>query len=212
MKQVHVVGGGLAGAAAAWELAKAGRPVILWESRAALGGRVCGITDPETGLELDNGQHVQLGACTVSRRLFSAWNIPLRWQERSAVTYADERRETGTIRESLLPAPFHMSPSFLTYPLLGFSEKCSIARTFLRVLTLTENERTALDDVSFAEWLGPVPSRARTLFWDPIVEATLNGPLEMSSAAIALLVIRDGFLLDKAGARIGILEGTQGAN
>ena len=68
----------------------------------------------------------------------------------------------------------------------GGGEARPLARTFLRVLTLTENERTALDDVSFAEWLGPVPSRARTLFWDPIVEATLNGPLEMSSAAIAL--------------------------
>ena len=61
-----VVGGGLAGLAAALDLADAGHEVTVFEARPTLGGAVQtlpareGDPDPPP----DNGQHIALGACT----------------------------------------------------------------------------------------------------------------------------------------------------
>src|ERR1700689_5637093 len=62
--RVIVVGGGLAGMAAAVALQSTGLDVTLLESRRSLGGRAGSFEDPQTGVELDNCQHVLLGCCT----------------------------------------------------------------------------------------------------------------------------------------------------
>src|SRR5882724_11176909 len=62
--RVVVIGGGLAGMAAAVALEAAGCAVTLLESRKSLGGRAGSFEDPKTDEELDNCQHVLLGCCT----------------------------------------------------------------------------------------------------------------------------------------------------
>ncbi|MFM7809975.1 MAG: FAD-dependent oxidoreductase, partial [Planctomycetota bacterium] len=64
MSDVVVIGGGIAGIAAALRLAEAGhRPVVI-ETRRKLGGRATSFVDPRTGAMLDNCQHVVMGCCT----------------------------------------------------------------------------------------------------------------------------------------------------
>src|SRR5271170_4431245 len=63
-KRVVVVGGGLAGMAAAVALESAGYAVTLVEARKTLGGRAGSFEDPQSGEILDNCQHVLLGCCT----------------------------------------------------------------------------------------------------------------------------------------------------
>ncbi|MGI9659602.1 MAG: FAD-dependent oxidoreductase, partial [Gaiellaceae bacterium] len=67
MRQLHVVvvGGGLAGLAAAVELVDSGASVTLLESRPTLGGAVQTLParDGDPDPPPDNGQHVALGAC-----------------------------------------------------------------------------------------------------------------------------------------------------
>ena len=58
---VAVIGGGVAGLAAATALAEAGRRVIVLEARGELGGRATAFRDRETGELVDNGQHVLFG-------------------------------------------------------------------------------------------------------------------------------------------------------
>ena len=61
-----VVGGGLAGIAAALDLADAGHAVTLLEARPALGGAVHTLPEREGDPPPppDNGQHISLGCCT----------------------------------------------------------------------------------------------------------------------------------------------------
>src|ERR1041384_4134222 len=66
MSAVVVVGGGLAGIAAALECADAGAPVTLLEARPRLGGATFSVE--KDGLWLDNGQHVFLRCCTSYRK------------------------------------------------------------------------------------------------------------------------------------------------
>ncbi len=64
--RVAVVGGGLAGLAAALELTKQGHDVRLFEARPTLGGAVQTLPEREgdPSPPPDNGQHVALGCCT----------------------------------------------------------------------------------------------------------------------------------------------------
>jgi hydroxysqualene dehydroxylase len=58
--RVHVVGAGLAGLAAAIELAAAGRQVRLYEASGHAGGRCRSFFDAELGCRIDNGNHLVL--------------------------------------------------------------------------------------------------------------------------------------------------------
>jgi len=69
-KRVAVVGGGLAGLAAALELVDGGHDVVLHEARPTLGGAVQTLPerDGDPPPPPDNGQHIALGCFTEYRR------------------------------------------------------------------------------------------------------------------------------------------------
>lgn len=64
--RVHVVGAGLAGLAAAVDLADAGFPVVLYESGPHAGGRCRSFVDAELGTRIDNGNHLLLSGNTAA--------------------------------------------------------------------------------------------------------------------------------------------------
>ena len=66
---IAVVGGGVAGLAAATALAEAGNRVLVLEARGQLGGRATAFVDRETGELVDNGQHVLFGCYRETFRL-----------------------------------------------------------------------------------------------------------------------------------------------
>ena len=63
--EVIILGGGLAGLSAAVRLLDNGYRVNIIESRSFLGGRSFSFKDKETGLEMDNGQHVITKVCSM---------------------------------------------------------------------------------------------------------------------------------------------------
>src|SRR6478736_9199527 len=62
--RVLILGGGLAGLAAATALAPRGYAVTLLEARDRLGGRAGSFQDSQTGQLIDTCQHVSMGCCT----------------------------------------------------------------------------------------------------------------------------------------------------
>ena len=60
-RSVTVVGGGVAGLAAACALADSGHRVRLLERRPYVGGRASSYEHPGTGEIIDNCQHIMLG-------------------------------------------------------------------------------------------------------------------------------------------------------
>jgi squalene-associated FAD-dependent desaturase len=60
LSQTHIIGAGLAGLAAALDLAAAGRAVTLYESGPTCGGRCRSYFDRELNTRIDNGNHLLL--------------------------------------------------------------------------------------------------------------------------------------------------------
>ncbi len=81
---VGIVGGGLAGLAAACALADAGYEVTLFERKPFLGGRASSYEHPGTGEVVDNCQHVLLGCCTNLRDFYRRLGVEdkVRWYKR----------------------------------------------------------------------------------------------------------------------------------
>jgi squalene-associated FAD-dependent desaturase len=65
---VHVVGGGLAGLAAALDLVAAGRKVTVYEAAPVCGGRCRSYFDRELGCRIDNGNHLLLSGNRAAMR------------------------------------------------------------------------------------------------------------------------------------------------
>ena len=205
--RVVVCGGGLAGIAAACEASLRGAQVTLVERRPFLGGRAFSFTDPETGVQVDNGQHVHLGCCTayigLLRLLGTLRDTTL--QRRLAVPVRDREGRTGTLAAAPLPAPAHLGPSFARYPHLTGREKVLAGRSLAALAALRPAAAAGLDEVSFRDWLldHGQGERAIARFWDLIVLPTCNDRSDRVSAALAAFVFREGFLRTARGSAIG---------
>ena len=205
--QVVVCGGGLAGIAAAVEAAGLGAEVTLVERRPFLGGKAFSFTDPETGREVNNGQHVYLGCCPAYIRLLRLLGTlgHTSLQRRLDAPVRDRAGRRGALRAAPLPAPLHLGLSFAAYPHLSAAEKASALRALGALAAMSEGARRELDGVSFADWLadrGQSPGAVRR-FWDLIVLPTCNDRGDRVSAALAAFVFRRGFLQTSWGSGIG---------
>ena len=65
---VHVIGGGLAGLAAAVELARTGVPAVVYEATPRPGGRCRAFHEPALDRVIDNGNHLVLSGNRNVRR------------------------------------------------------------------------------------------------------------------------------------------------
>src|ERR1700710_1396353 len=104
--RVVIVGGGLAGMAAAVALELAGVSVTLIEARRSLGGRATSFEDPQTGEVLDNCQHVLLGCCTNLVDFYRRLGVVDRIHYERTIRFLDaDGRVYGLSGTRGLPAP-----------------------------------------------------------------------------------------------------------
>ncbi len=200
--RVAVVGGGLAGLAAASHLKQAGWHVELFERSRLLGGRATSFE--VDGHVVDNGQHVFLACCTEFVRFVERAGMgdALYVQDRFDVVAYSKDGVRSRLRAANLPAPFHLLASFARYRHLSLQGKAQIARA---LVALMFNAKSAREDVSFAQWLRMQRQGEETIrsFWEPFMVPALNAPLERMNAAEAAFVISTAFLRESGAARFG---------
>ncbi|MGZ0162374.1 MAG: hydroxysqualene dehydroxylase HpnE [Planctomycetales bacterium] len=202
-RRVVIVGGGLAGLAAASALASRGMRVTVLESRPRLGGRASSIVDRDTGETIDNCQHVAMGCCTSFRQFCEETGCSDLFETQKELYFVGPPGQAKVVRfaASSLPAPLHLASSFLKMPWFTLGEKRQIA-SGLRALA---KDRTKTDR-SFQEWLdGQRQSETvQRRFWHLVLVSALSESLDRISFHHARKVFVDGFLASREGWEVSI--------
>ncbi|MBT5876997.1 MAG: FAD-dependent oxidoreductase, partial [Candidatus Latescibacteria bacterium] len=205
MKRIAVIGGGLAGLAAAVALSESEHAVALYERRRILGGRASSFIHP-TGNELvDNCQHVLLRCCTNLIDFYEKLGVSDGVSFSQEIPFLDESNQLSIIKNSNLPAPLHLLPSFFRFKALGIRDKIAIGYGMARML-LTMSHLSDYDSQSMLSWLRSHGQTNRTLeaFWHPILVSALNDELDDITASYGIATIVKAFLLNKQGYEVGL--------
>ncbi len=204
---ILIVGGGLAGLAAATALGSAGLRVELLERRPILGGRAASWEVPGTEATIDNCQHLLLGCCTNLVDFYKRFGVAgqIRWFNSFHLRTLDGRE--SMIAASLLPEPLHLSPSLVAFHAMSWADRFAISRGMLALIAdLRGSSPAQLDSETMRSWLNRHGQThgAIEAFWRPVLTSALNEDLEICSAWHGLRVFWKGYAANWRAYRIGL--------
>ena len=203
---VVILGGGVAGIAAALPLRDAGYPVTLVEARAFLGGRAFAFPDAATGQAVDNGQHFIVGRCHCFLQLLERLGARDKWhlQSRLNIPVIDRAGKSAHLRAWPLPKPWHLLLPFLGYGHLSFGERLR-ALSALAAARRLNRHAPELEKIAFSAWLQQHGQSERAIrnLWNLLIEPTLNDKAHKVSAAMGLMIVQEGLLKERNGANVG---------
>ena len=184
--KVSVVGGGLAGLAAALDLVDAGADVTVHEARPTLGGAVQTLParegDPEP--PPDNGQHIALGCFTEYLRFLDRIGEGRSYvRRRLALPVIAEDGSVAAIRPSLT--------GLLAYKHLSVRDRARIPITTMRL-----RSGQSQTNESFGELLRRLGESSASIerFWDVFIRPALNLPADEADAGAGLFTVRTALL------------------
>lgn len=210
--RVVVVGGGLAGIAAAVRLVDAGADVTLLEARARLGGATYSFE--RDGLSYDTGQHVFLRCYddyrSLLRRLGTEDATTVQPRLTMPVLAPDGRRHV--LRRSALPAPLHLAGAVFGYGALGRADRLRAVRA-ANALRGVDPDDPAVDAQNFGAWLETHGQSRAAIdrLWGLIAIAALNVRPHDASLALAARVFRTGLLDRNDAGDLGVPRAPLGA-
>jgi zeta-carotene desaturase len=185
-----IVGGGLAGIAAAESALTQGWRVALFERSGVLGGRGTSLLEPTRNQWIDTGQHLILGCCTELRALNRRLGLDHFFHQSHSIPFVTHKQQRWSlVASSLLPQRWQLLPSFLTMPLLPMRERLKTGRLLRKLCS------AILPDITIAEWFKQhhVSQNALDAFWSPLILSAVSEMPEHSAAKAVQKVIREGF-------------------
>jgi squalene-associated FAD-dependent desaturase len=210
-----VVGAGWAGCAAAWALKKKGYQVTLIDKRQELGGRARAFRLRSRGLDLDNGQHLFLGAYQNTARLLKAlgtWD-KVAFQAGLRVPYFLPGGGVHVLEAGAMPGPWGLMLGVLRLPWLSWAQKLEALSLGIwagpSLLFLSMGFPAAgLKSLSAGAWLrrcGQGAALIKTM-WEPMVLAACNAGVDQAPADLFATVLAQGFLRGGKRASLGFSQ------
>ena len=207
-REIIVVGGGFAGLAAAVALADGGCRVRVLEQNPHLGGRARSFLDVQSGMRLENGQHIFMGCYHAALRFLATIGTQERvhFQPDLAVRFADKSGNTTGLRCPKLPAPWHVLLGVLGSDSFRMGEKAQILRFGLAMSAagaLFGQKDSA--GLTVREWLGRLrqSEEVQSGFWDLLAIAAMNDRPEVAGAPLFERVVRQALFSSALDSRIG---------
>ncbi|HVW83704.1 MAG TPA: hydroxysqualene dehydroxylase HpnE [Bryobacteraceae bacterium] len=205
MPRVAVIGGGLAGLAAATALGSSGFEVDLYEARAFLGGRAT--SWPVGGEEaemVDNCQHVLLRCCVNLLDLYKRLGVSDKIRFYREFCFIEPGGRQSVMKRGFLPAPAHFAGSFLGLKYLGLADKIAIARAMNAIPR--ERGRTDLDRISMLDWLREKRQTERAIerYWRQVLVSAINEELDRMAAAHGFQVFWLGMIARADSYEMGV--------
>ncbi|HEX6156232.1 MAG TPA: hydroxysqualene dehydroxylase HpnE [Burkholderiales bacterium] len=188
--RVAIVGGGYAGMAAGVALAERGVPVTVFESGPVTGGRARRVRISIDGQsrELDNGQHIFVGAYTELFRLMRTVGVP----SDALLRYPLEVRYAGSfsLRSRWFPASLGLFAGLLFARGVSFGERLGALRFMAMLRRIGFRVEPDISVRQFLDRHGQ-HGRMRHFLWAPLCVSALNTPLEQASTNAFLAALRD---------------------
>jgi hydroxysqualene dehydroxylase len=187
---VAVIGGGLAGLAAANALSTHGINVSIFEAAPQLGGRARSVD--WKGITLDNGQHILLGAYSHTLKLMQKVGLNVEELLLRRSLNLNIHLTLHLKSWAWLPAPMHLLMGLLCCKGLSFADRF---RAILFFCHLKKNHFKLEQDIPLKQLLIQFKQSERLikLLWEPLCLAALNTPVEIASAQIYLNILKDSF-------------------
>ena len=184
-----MVGAGWSGLACAIALVRQGHRPLLLDAAPHAGGRARAYTHDLGGatVQLDNGQHLLLGAYRATLDLLATVGVDARGALRRlpfALGYPDGWR----LAAARLPAPWHLAAGLLCARGMTLAERRALARWSR--CQHGAGWQLAADAPASTLFAGEPAGLVRRL-WRPLCLAALNVELDQASARILLAVLRD---------------------
>ncbi len=197
-KSVAIIGGGLAGLAAAVALGSAEQRVTVFEARLFLGGRATSYplnSADDDSPTIDNCQHVLLRCCKNLIDFYERLRVRDRIQFYREFYWIEPGGRTSIMRRGMLPAPLHFTESFTKLRFLSWADKLSLASGLLSV-RYEYGKRADLEHITFLEWLREKKQTQRAIdrFWSQVIVSALSEDVDRVAAIHALQVFHTGFL------------------
>ena len=198
-KKVAIIGGGVAGLAAAAKLCQRGIAVTLFEAAPQLGGRARAFD--YKGIELDNGQHILLGAYHQMLALLKLagvaeqdvlLRVPLQFNMLNLLN-----KKPYLIKPiAALPAPLHFLAGLIFAKGFSLIDKFAAIKllVWMRLNNFKLENDTVLNGFLMAKKQTPT---LITALWEPLCLAALNTPIAQASTQVFLNVLRDSFAKHK---------------
>lgn len=205
-RRVAIIGGGLAGMAAAWGLSQpnlfpAGIHIDLFEAKRLSGGRAGSFTDPTSGREVDYCQHVAMGCCTNFIHLMRQANLLAEFHRQQQLCFHSDGPQVSVFKRSpWLPNPLDLAPSFAAMSFLSWRDRRAVARGFLRLIRTPapSSQPPSSHDAepTMGQWLKEhgQPQSAIDNFWNLFLVSALGEEVDAVAFGPARKVFVDGFL------------------
>jgi squalene-associated FAD-dependent desaturase len=201
--RIAIVGGGLAGLAAAVRLSGRGWHVELLEARRKLGGRAGSFVDRADGTSIDHCQHVAMGCCTNFLDFCCRTGIGGLFTRHEQLTFFGPGGERSDFRPARwLPPPLHLAGALWRMRHLSLGDKLPIARAML-ALVRTSPTDTA-DGQTMLGWLRSQRQTEQAIerFWQVVLVSALGESLDRASVSAARKVFVDGFLAHREASHV----------
>ncbi len=194
---VLIIGGGVAGLAAAVDCSSNGLSVMLVEQKPRLGGRTYSIIHPETGDEVDNGQHLMMGCYRSTVKFLSMiGSLDLvSIQKNLSITFRRSGLGATTLSAVALPAPFNVLIGLLRLKTITISERLSLLRIGFELIIKNPDTNKHLQSMTVTQWLDEMnqPTANRKFLWEIIAIGALNDIPDKISAALFVKVLKSAF-------------------
>jgi squalene-associated FAD-dependent desaturase len=201
--RVVIIGGGLAGLAAAATLAGSGLAVTLVEARRRVGGRAASFEDGSGSL-VDACQHVAMGCCTNFLDLLRQAGLADAVRCDRTLWFIGPGGDRSACTPSRwLPAPLHLAPLLVSMRHFTWRQRAALASGMLRLARLRDAAGTA---TTALEWLRAAgqPDAVIRLFWQPVIESALGESIDLVAVTAARKVVVDGFLAHRRSADLWV--------
>jgi zeta-carotene desaturase len=209
MRDVLILGGGVAGLSAAAALGEAGFDVELLEMKPFAGGRATSYPAPGAANEktdtIDNSQHILLRCCVNLLDFYRRLGVRDRITFHREFFFIEPGGRTSVMKEGLLPAPLHFTESFARLSFLDIRDKIGIGRALL-ALRSERTTRDDLDTITMLDWLREKRQTPRAIerFWRQILVSAINDELDRMSALHGFQVMWLGFLAAPDSYQMGV--------